>query len=171
MGTTERAYNADVQRPILGVMMTEADQSDLSNARATGRYSSGIVVDQVNRGLPAETAGLQAGDLIVSVDGKQPVTAEFLRDTLARKEFGDNVRLGVLRNGQDRTINVRLTRPDGSTLNRNYYSPESGTEPRGTMPQQVPGDPNATYDPPNEYRAPHERRLNYDDQQTFRPRN
>jgi S1-C subfamily serine protease len=62
----------------------------------------GVLVKSVARGSAAERAGLRAGDVIVAVDGREPVTASDLRKNLAiqRKLFS----LTVIRDRQSLTI-------------------------------------------------------------------
>jgi len=70
--------------------------------------ASGALVDEVTPGLPADEAGLKDGDVIVSVDGA-PVkdTAELIR-TVSSRRPGETVSLGVIRDGKDMKIKVRL---------------------------------------------------------------
>ena len=66
------------------------------------------VIGAVEPGSGAAEAGLQAGDVITSLDG-QPVTS--FRDLvvlLRDKEVGDRVRIGILRNDQAQTIEAVL---------------------------------------------------------------
>jgi len=170
MGTTERSYTTyEFNRPVLGVMMSEADSSDLRAAGvSTSRYSNGIMIDQVNQGMPAERAGLQKGDIIVSIDGQTPATAETLRDALARKDFNDPLRVVVLRNGQERNMNVRLFQPQSGNFNRNYYNNDQTNE--HDMPQNVPGDPNGSFDPGTRDSRDYRGRNYGNENQTYRPR-
>jgi S1-C subfamily serine protease len=64
-------------------------------------------------GSPAETAGLQAGDVITAVNGKAIVSTYPLDYALSQLAPGDKASLSVLRDGQTTTIEVTLgTRPD-----------------------------------------------------------
>jgi len=72
----------------------------------------GVMVVGVVAGSPAERAGLQAGDLIVAVNG-EPVTFledESLEARIAQYNPGDRVDLQIMRRGQERTIEVQLGR-------------------------------------------------------------
>ena len=73
----------------------------------------GILTERVLPGSPAAKAGLERGDMIVSVDGK-PLDGENL---LAAKERitgpeGTSVRLGVVRPGRRGVESVRVTRAE-----------------------------------------------------------
>jgi serine protease Do len=74
-----------------------------------GELSAGALVVDVTAGAPADTAGLQAGDVITAVD-EQPVDAE--NDLAARitaHKPGDTVSLTVERSGEEpREVTVEL---------------------------------------------------------------
>lgn len=57
---------------------------------------------------PADKAGIQSGDVIVSVDGKTVASAEDLGTILAGLKPGDQVPVVVDRNGQQQTLDVTL---------------------------------------------------------------
>jgi len=68
----------------------------------------GVLVREVDANGPAANAGIQAGDIIVAVDGK-PVANwnEFIRELFTRRP-GDRVRLEIVRDGGRRTLVVTL---------------------------------------------------------------
>jgi putative serine protease PepD len=69
-------------------------------------------VAEVRAGTPAEAAGLQAGDVIVAVDGKTVSTSIGLQTAIDAHKPGDKVQLKVKRNGSEKTFTVTLgTRP------------------------------------------------------------
>jgi hypothetical protein len=70
--------------------------------------AGGALVWHAMIGSPAEQAGLKAGDVITSLDGRPVRGARALRWMVARHAPGDVVALAVLRQGQSQTINVRL---------------------------------------------------------------
>ena len=70
-------------------------------------------------GSPAATAGLKStrrdpegkiilGDIIVSVDGKPVKKANDLFEQLKNRKVGDKVKLGLLRDGEEETVEVTL---------------------------------------------------------------
>jgi membrane-associated protease RseP (regulator of RpoE activity) len=91
----------------------------------------GILVRSVNSGSPAEKAGLKAGDVITSLNGERIRSVGNLRQKLAAqyneknkdtdnkdKESKDKtrtVKLGVLRNKSDISLNVELPAPATAT--------------------------------------------------------
>ncbi len=78
---------------------------------------SGVVVSAVYPGNPAAEAGLRAGDVIVGVDGEKVTESEQVIRAIGARKPGDSVKLGVLRDGSDKTIKVTLgERPDEDRL-------------------------------------------------------
>jgi putative serine protease PepD len=59
-------------------------------------------------GSPAEAAGLQAGDIIVAVDGEQITMDTDLSTLIVRYAPGDTVTLRVIRGSSAREVEVTL---------------------------------------------------------------
>ena len=80
----------------------------LLDGRASSPGRSGARVRRVEPGSPAEAAGLEAGDVIVSIAG-EPVAgpADVVRAVGARRP-GQTVEVEVLRDGERRTLSVTL---------------------------------------------------------------
>ena len=68
----------------------------------------GAVIQQVVEDTPADEAGLQPGDIIVTVDGRSVAEVEDLRDLLEEYEPGDRIELGIWSRGEESTVLVRL---------------------------------------------------------------
>jgi membrane-associated protease RseP (regulator of RpoE activity) len=68
----------------------------------------GALVSAVLDGSPAEAAGVQAGDIILAVDGQKLVRTELLRRLVQAHAPGDVISLLVLRNGNEQTMDVTL---------------------------------------------------------------
>ena len=71
----------------------------------------GVIVDRVVAGSPAARAGLSVGDIIQDVDGRSISDTEELRYRLATLPVGGNAKLGTLRDGAMRAVNVALEAP------------------------------------------------------------
>ena len=85
----------------------------VSMADATGGQA-GAVVQEVTPDSPAAQAGLQAGDVVVSIDGKAVQNRSELVAAVRGHKPGDKVSLGVTRGGNETTITATLTqRPAG----------------------------------------------------------
>jgi putative serine protease PepD len=93
----------EIQIGYLGVSMGDA----------TGNQS-GAVVQEVTPDSPAAQAGLQAGDVVVSIDGKAVQDRSELVAAIRGHKPGDKVTLVVNRGGNETTITATLTqRPAG----------------------------------------------------------
>lgn len=97
---------------MLGINMSDPDPAVLEHFG----IESGIRVDRVIEGLPADKAGLKVGDVITEIDGQGPVTPESLRRVLRDKKPGDTIRLKVLRKGGEATLSVELAAFDRQRL-------------------------------------------------------
>jgi membrane-associated protease RseP (regulator of RpoE activity) len=74
----------------------------------------GVLINRVLDGSPAQTAGLQRGDVILSLDKKAVEDIDSFRQLLATYNPGDNVRIAYIRNAQKDTVYARLAAiPDG----------------------------------------------------------
>ena len=67
-----------------------------------------VRIGEVRSGTPAEGAGLQAGDTIVSVDGQRMTTGDALTSAISAKKPGDKVTIVYSRGGQTHSVEVTL---------------------------------------------------------------
>jgi len=94
-----------VSRGWLGVSLQPltpelADSFDLNKV-------TGALINQVLEGSPAEAAGLQRGDILLSFDGKPVRGVRELQLLVARTPAGQNVKLEILRGGK--TLHLEVT--------------------------------------------------------------
>jgi len=92
-------------KPRLGVELQELTPQ-LAKYFGTNE-GSGALISSVIDSTPAATAGLQAGDVILSIDGEAVKDAGDVRRLLADKEEGP-VQIRVLRDKQEQTITATL---------------------------------------------------------------
>jgi Do/DeqQ family serine protease len=71
----------------------------------------GAVVTDVDPEGPVARAGLKRGDVIVAVGSRAVASDEELRTQMSRLRPGDQVSLGVVRNGRKATVEVTLVEP------------------------------------------------------------
>ena len=98
--------HGEIQRGRIGVQIQDLTP-DLAEALGTS-HQRGAVVAQVLPGTPAEGAGIQAGDVIVEMNGKQVVGSSDLRNKVGLLRVGDAVRLTVERDGEPLTIDLAV---------------------------------------------------------------
>ena len=70
--------------------------------------SGGVIVAGVRRGGPAASAGIEAGDVIVSVGGRPVQSADEIAVALAGRAPGDRLAVQLERAGASRTVQVKL---------------------------------------------------------------
>jgi putative serine protease PepD len=70
--------------------------------------STGLFVIAVTPGGPADTAGIQAGDIITKINGKAARSAEQLQELSLTKRARDTVKLSFQRSGTTHTATVTL---------------------------------------------------------------
>jgi serine protease Do len=95
-----------VARGRLGVVIQGMDE-DLAKALGMDR-AHGALVEDVEPGSPADRAGIKAGDVIVAVDGKNVPHSEELPRMVARHAPGSHVAVTVLRDKQQRNVDIAL---------------------------------------------------------------
>jgi putative serine protease PepD len=83
----------------LGVSTTDADDG-----------SPGAVVADVTAGSPADQGGIRVGDRIIAVDGTKVPGAAELRGIVQSHKPDETVKVTVVRDGQEMTLNVKLGR-------------------------------------------------------------
>src|ERR1700723_3434580 len=71
-------------------------------------FKSGVLVNQVTAHGPADQAGLKAGDIITTVDGKPIKDGDALVTDIAARKPGSSVHLGYVRGGQTSTASLTI---------------------------------------------------------------
>jgi serine protease Do len=71
-------------------------------------FKTGVLVQQVQPGGPADKAGLKPGDIITQVDGRPIKDGDDLVNEIASRKPGSSIRLGFVRDGKptDATVTV-----------------------------------------------------------------
>lgn len=88
------------QKPMLGVMLRDADHEMESQP---GAYITEIIDD-----TGAQAAGLQEGDVIIGIDGKDVNSVEDLVSMIQYKEVEDKVKVNYMRDGKKKKANATL---------------------------------------------------------------
>ncbi len=69
----------------------------------------GVLVSQVQKGGPAEKAGIKPGDIIIAVNGKEVESVNDLQRLIMRNPPGTKITITVIRNGKKKNIDVITT--------------------------------------------------------------
>jgi serine protease Do len=104
----ELIASGGVDRAYVGIAGADVNPAIARNLQLP--VDSGVVVEVVASGSPAEAAGLQRGDVIVSVDGEPIENNGDLLRLLADRQPGDNVTVSFYRNGEQREAQLTLGR-------------------------------------------------------------
>jgi serine protease Do len=95
-----------VHRGYLGIQMTDLNPEVAS--RLNLKDQTGVVVGKVLDGSPADKAGVQAGDIITSVDGKAVKDGKSLQQSVMGLALHKPVELTVFRDGKSKHLQVTV---------------------------------------------------------------
>src|SRR5580692_2115892 len=90
-------------------------------------FKTGVLVQQVQPGGPADKAGLKPGDIITQVDGRPIKDGDDLVNEIASRKPGSSIRLGFIRDGKptDATVTVG----DRDKVFAELNNPQANTAP------------------------------------------
>ena len=98
-----------LKRGFLGVYMTDLADLDFALTKSLGvEHRPGVLVSKLPIGQPAHKAGLEAGDVILAVDGQTISDSATLQRIIAAGTPGGRVNLTVWRNKKTMEIPVEL---------------------------------------------------------------
>jgi serine protease Do len=111
-----------VERGWLGVSIRPVTER---LAESFGQESTdGVLVYEVVADAPAESAGIEVGDIIVSIDGRAVGSPNELMTAVAAIEPGERIEVALVRDGKQREIDVKLgERPGIEQLARTRLAP------------------------------------------------
>ncbi len=103
--------------------------SELSSAvnRVYG-FKNGVLVQQVQPNGPAEKAGIKAGDIITTVDGRSIKDGDDLVNEIASRRPGSTIRLGYVRDGKPMDATVTIGDREKVFADLNNPQPETTQE-------------------------------------------
>ena len=101
----------EAQFPIIGASLD--GRYDGEGARIAIRPQSGDGTPPIVPDGPADQAGLQAGDVILEIDGKPVEGSSELIVAIRSRSPGDTVSLTVRRSGSERVVDVTLGATEG----------------------------------------------------------
>ena len=106
-----------VHRAQLGVTVqpVTSDMAESLGLKDVG----GAIVSAVGGGSAAERGGVKRGDIIKSFNGHTVQDFNTLRNRVAEMAPGTSASVGIIRDGAERTLNVKLDEAEGSKSARN----------------------------------------------------
>ncbi len=126
--------NGEVTRGYLGIMIQQVTP-DLAKSFNI-KPGQGIIVSQVNDGSPAEKAGLRQGDVIIKFRGKPVKEVGHFRNLVALIQPGGQEKLVILRNGEQKKLNITIGKLSGKD-NLASAEPSQSTEKIGLSVQTL----------------------------------
>lgn len=119
--------DGEIQRGYIGIEITSVDET---TAKAVGLADvAGVHVNRVVRDGAAEKAGIEVGDVILQVDGKDVRTSNDLQNEIVLRRAGDDVALTIWRNDRKITKTVRLKSLDGKAEFADATTGEATSKP------------------------------------------
>lgn len=101
----------NVQRGFLGVQIAAVTEEQAKEADLP--VVSGVYVNNVTAGGAAESAGLEAGDIILKVAGYSVSTVPQLQEQISKFRPGNKVNVVIWRSGKEKNIEVELKNKSG----------------------------------------------------------
>jgi membrane-associated protease RseP (regulator of RpoE activity) len=89
--------NAQENTPFMGIEMAVPENA-----------VTGVLVNRVISGSPAEKAGIKAQDIITAVDGKEVKSSADLSQAVLGYKVGDTIKVTIIRGGQNQELSVTL---------------------------------------------------------------
>ena len=98
----------DYEEPSIGIFAYDKNVIPYLNSKI--KFNTGIYVAQISMDSSAYKSGLQIGDIITQIDEVKLEKMCDLREYIYSKNVGDIVKLYIVRNNKERTIDIKLTR-------------------------------------------------------------
>ena len=117
----------EVTRGWLGVQIRDLDDSLSSYYKL--KPFSGVFVEKVVPGDPADQAGIKASDIIISVDGQAVTSGRELASIVANTPVGQKTKVRLIRDGKKKTITVKVAKQSDEKLQ--VASKDSGRDELG----------------------------------------
>jgi serine protease Do len=99
-----------VRRGRLGIVIRDVDNDISKQFGYSG--ANGAFVDDVDKGLPADQAGVKPGDIITEFQGQRVNDSTQLRNSASQTAPGTTVKFKVWRSGAERELTAKLVEVD-----------------------------------------------------------
>ena len=96
-----------IMRPWLGAsgQLVTAEIAEAIDLTRPG----GVLIERIFPAGPADQAGIEIGDVIHAVDGREVADPAGLAYRVATREIGEDITLGLIREGRARTVTAKLS--------------------------------------------------------------
>ena len=106
----------DIDRPLLGITLTNVSEKSLLRRYGISiddDIDYGVVVISVASNSGASKSDLKKGDVIIKIGDEKINNQAYLKYVLYSYEVGDTIEVTYIRNGEEQTTKVTLTKNDG----------------------------------------------------------
>jgi len=104
-----------IVRPWLGIAMQEVDEV-MAKSLGLPPTTKGVVIAQIIDGSPAQAAGLERGDVIEKIDGKDVATGKEVQEIVRSHKVSDTINFFILRNKIGKAISLNIGQYPGSEV-------------------------------------------------------
>ena len=129
--------NGYIEKPYIGITCYTLTNDYRNSSSAAG--TTGVVVQDVEKGGPAEEAGISSGDVISEIDGTKITSTSELTSLLSQHKEGDVITLTVYRDGETLKIKVTLGVRQQAALPDDQDQQEQQAAPGGQSGWGWPG--------------------------------
>ena len=105
----------EIERPLIGINMlnvTDTYRLRQYNITVDKEIEEGVVVVAVVSNSAAEKAGLEKGDIIISIEGQKVADSANLKYVLYQYEVGESVTITYIRNGKEANTKIKLSKSE-----------------------------------------------------------
>jgi Do/DeqQ family serine protease len=99
--------HGEVKRGQLGVIIQDLTR-DLAEAFDIKKQQRGVLIAEVQPDSAADKAGLEAGDIVISIDGEAVESSAQLRNEIGQRRIGDSIKLTILREGRTKIVKAKV---------------------------------------------------------------
>jgi len=125
----QQYLNKDLENtPFMGIEMAQSKNA-----------ATGVLVNSVISGSPAEKAGIKAQDIITAADGKEVKSPEDLLQAVLGHKVGETIKVTINRSGQSQELSVTLDSISNVLPDSLKKGQEAGKEQKGLNDSEKSG--------------------------------
>jgi serine protease Do/serine protease DegQ len=128
--------HGSVERGVLGILGGDLSPEVAETLGVKG--GGGALVNQVTAGGGAEKAGVQAGDVVVAVDGKAVASMGELRNRVGLMRKGQKVKLDVIRDGKALALTATIMGAESLAVTDGAVHPKLAGASFGEIDERSP---------------------------------
>lgn len=123
--------HGEVKRGQLGVFIQDLSP-ELAEAFDIDKNQQGVLIAKVQPDSAAADAGIKEGDIVTAIDGKKINSSAKLRHTIGMHRIGDEVKITLLRDGDKKTVKVKIGSLISANNSKAIYKKLDGAELQDT---------------------------------------